>query len=287
VRIEHLAIRAGDEATGTKPDVRRDITVQGLGAYNVRLKNLSLSWGVDSNVTVLGPVDNVMLQDSIISEALWRSIHPLGARGNGAFVGEYGRNVRFVGNLLAANNDRNIRWKYNTRGEMINNVIYGWGGTSSWNTTNISDLENKDIATHLDVIGNVYRPGPDGLSSAYAVYSGNTPSNSRIFFSDNIANPLTNIESAYRSLTRLLTGPTPIASSLVFESVLSKAGSRPWNRNADDLRVIQGVRYKSLRLRDKVGTWPTYAINKRPVLISVNPLTEAQLDDAMTLFEGN
>jgi hypothetical protein len=287
VRIEHLAIRAGDEATGTKPEVRRDITVQGLQAYNVRLRNLSLSWGVDSNVTLLGPVDNVLLQDSIISEALWRSIHPLGARGNGIFVGEYGRNVRFVGNLIAANNDRNIRWKYNTRGEMINNVIYGWGGTSSWNTTNISDLDQKDLATYLDVIGNVYRPGPNGLSSAYAVYSENTPSNSRIFLSDNIAKPLTNIDSAYRSLSRVLTGPLAISSSLVFESVMAKAGARPWSRNADDLRVIKGVRENALRLRDKVGTWPTYAVNKRPVLIAVDLITEEQLDDALTLFEGS
>jgi hypothetical protein len=287
VRIEHLAIRAGDDAAGTKPEARRDISVQGSQAYNVRLRNLSLSWGVDSNVTVLGPVDNVLLQDSIISEALWRSIHPLGARGNGVFVGEYGRNVRFVGNLIAANNDRNIRWKYNTRGEMINNVIHGWGGTSSWNTTNISDLDQKDIATYLDVIGNVYRPGGNGLSSAYAIYSENTPANSRIFLSDNIAKPLTNIASSYRSLSRVLSGPPAIASSLVFESVLAKAGSRPWNRNADDIRVIKAVRGNTLRLRDTVGTWPTYSVNKRPVLIAIDPLTEEQLDDALTLFEGS
>jgi hypothetical protein len=285
VRIEHLAIRPGDGATGTDPSVRRAITVQGSPADNIRLKNLSLSWGVDSNLTTLGPVDNVTIQDSIIAESLWRSIHPLGARGNGAFVGEQAEGIVFVGNLLAANNDRNVRWKYNTQGEMINNVIFGWGGTSSWNTTNISDLDNIDTPILLDVIGNVYQPGPQGLSSAYAIYSGNTPSNSRVFIADNIAPQLTNLESQYRASTRIFAGPTPIAAASTLDSVLSKAGSRPWNRNADDLRIIAGVKNKTLTLRDTVGTWPSYAKNVRSVSITNNPLTEAELDAALVLFE--
>jgi hypothetical protein len=285
VRIEHLATRAGDESTGTDPSVRRALTIKGSAANNIRLKNLSLSWGVDSNITTLGAIDNVTLQDSIIAESLWRSIHPLGARGNGVLIGEQARKMIFAGNLIAANNDRNIRWKYNTSGEMINNVIYGWGGTTSWNTTNISDLDNFDIPTYLDVIGNVYRAGPQGLSTAYAIYSENTPSNSRLFIADNIAPKISNVESKYRALTRILTGPAAIASSLVFDSVLSKAGSRPWDRNTDDLRIIAGVRNSTLRLRDSVGTWPTLAVNRRTVTINIDPISEAELDSALTLFE--
>jgi len=285
VRIEHLAIRPGDDAVGTDPSVRRAITVQSGPADNIRLKNLSLSWGVDSNLTTLGTVDNVTIQDSIIAEALWRSIHPLGARGNGAFVSEGAEGIVFNGVLFAANNDRNVRWKYNTKGEMINNVIFGWGGTSSWNTTNISDLDNFDIPTYLDVIGNVYIPGPQGLSTAYAVYSGNTPSNSRVYISDTIAPQLTNIESQYRALTRLFAGPTPIASSNTYASVLAKAGSRPWDRNADDIRIIDGVKAKTLKLRDVVGTWPVYAQNYRAVTISIDPISESELDAALPTFE--
>jgi hypothetical protein len=285
VRIEHLAIRAGDESTGTTPASRRDITIKGSGANNVRLKNLSLSWGVDSNLTLMGAVDNVTIQDSIIAEALRDSIHPLGRRGNGVLVGETAENIIFVGNLLAANNDRNIRWKYNTKGEMINNVIYGWGGTTSWNTTNISDLDNFDVPTYLDVIGNLYLPGPQGLSTAYAVYSENTPTGSRIFLSDNLAPNISNVESKYRALTRIFAGPTPLPQSLTFDSVMTKAGSRPWDRNADDLRVIAGVKARTLRLRDAVGTWPTLARNIRAVTITVDPISEAELDAALPLFE--
>ncbi len=285
VRIEHLAIRPGDAAAGTDPAMRRAITVQTAPADNIRLTNLSLSWGVDSNFSTFGPVDNVTIKDSIIAEALRRSIHPLGARGNGAFVGEQAEGIVFVGNLLAANNDRNIRWKYNTKGEMLNNVIFGWGGTSSWNTTNLSDLDNVDVPTYLDVIGNVYQPGTQGLSSAYAIYSGNTPAKSQVFISDNVAPVLTNIEAQYRVSSRIFSGPTPIAASNTFASVMSKAGSRPWDRNADDARIIAGVKNKNLALRDSVGTWPTYATNTRAITLSSNPITEAELDAALVLFE--
>jgi hypothetical protein len=285
VRIEHLALRSGDGSTGTDPSVRRSITVQGTGTKNIKLKNLSMSWGVDSNITLIGAVEDVVVQDSIISEALWHSISPLGARGNGVLVGQTARGIVFSGNLLAANVDRNIRWKYDTQGEMLNNVIYNWGGTSSWNTTNISDLDTMGIPTYLDVIGNVYRPGPDGSNSAYAVYSQATPSNSRVFLSDNIAPVLTNVGSQYLALQRIFAGPAVIAGSDTFDSVLAKAGSRPWDRNADDLRVFAGVRNYTLRVRDSVGTWPTYAVNTRAISVVSDPITEADLDAAMVLFE--
>ena len=285
VRLEHLALRSGDGSTGTDPAVRRSVTVQGLVAYNVKLKNLSLSWGVDSNMTTAGPVENVTVQDSIIAEALWRSIHPLGARSNGVLVGEKARGMVFVGNLLASNVDRNIRWKYDTRGEMINNVIYGWGGTTNWNTTNISDLENKDIGVYLDVIGNVYQSGPSGLKDAYAVYTENTPSGTRLYVSDNIAPKISNVESQYRWGSRLFSGPAPISAATTVSSVFSKAGARPWDRNADDLRVIAGAKDKTLGLRDRVGTWPSYAKNYRAVNVTTDPMTEDELNAALTLFE--
>lgn len=285
VRIEHLTIRPGDESTGTTPSARRAVTTSGTLAYNITLKNLSMSWGVDSNMNTVGSVNNILVKDSIIAEALWRSIHPSGPRGNGVLVTEKARNVVFQGNLLAANMDRNIRWKYDTRGEMVNNVIYGWGGTSSWNTTNISDLDNFDVGTYLDVIGNVYVPGPQGLSTAYAVYSENTPTGTRLFLQDNIAPVLTNVESQYRALTRVLSGPTPIAGADTYKSVLATAGARPWDRSADDLRIISGVQAKTLKLRDSVGTWPTYAKNTRIVSVLADPITESELDASMPSFE--
>jgi hypothetical protein len=180
-------------------------------------------------------------------------------------IGEGARGILFQGNLLAANYDRNIRWKYDTRGEMVNNVVYGWGGASSWNTTNISDADNFDIGTQLDVIGNVYLAGPDGYAQAYAVYSTNTPAGTRLFMSDNIAPALTNVEAQYRASARVLSGPVPMRASDTYEAVLGKAGARPWDRDAVDKRIVSGVRARTLGIRDAVGTWPTLVVNRRPL----------------------
>lgn len=285
VRIDHLAVRPGDESSGTRPADRRAVTIRGLLASNIRLNNLSLSWGVDANVTTVGSVRDVTIRDTIIAEALRNSIHPAGARGNGVLVGEGARNVVFVGDLLAANFDRNVRWKYDTRGEMINNVIYGWGGTTSWNTTNISDLEKKDIGTYLDLIGNVYRAGPSGLSSAYGIYSERTPLGSRIFIRDTIAPKISNVESKYRALARIFEGPEAIAAADAYTSVLARAGSRPWDRNSDDSRIISGVKARTLKIRDRVGTWPTYPVYRRSLNILVDPITEGELDETLRQFE--
>jgi hypothetical protein len=168
---------------------------------------------------------------------------------------------------------------------MLNNVIYGWGGTSSWNTTNISDLEKKEIPIYLDVIGNVYRAGPNGLKSAYAVYSADTPLNSRIYIHDLRGAAISNVELKYRAATRVLTGPATIPASETFEAVMNKAGSRPWDRNRDDLRVISGVRAGTLSIRNRVSTWPVYAVNRRTVDVTTDPISEDELNVALVDFE--
>jgi hypothetical protein len=62
-------------------------------------------------------------------------------------------------------------------------------------------------------------------------------------------------------------------------------GARPWDRNADDLRIIAGAKARTLRLRDAVGTWPTYAQNRRSVIINTDPISEQDLDVALLAFE--
>jgi hypothetical protein len=83
----------------------------------------------------------------------------------------------------------------------------------------------------------------------------------------------------------LFPGPTPIPASSVVSSVTSKAGARPWDRNADDARIIAGVLNKTLGIRDRVGTWPTYAKNYRSVTVATDPISEEELDAALVLFE--
>lgn len=285
VRIEHLAVRVGDDLSGPSPSGRDGLSIESSSGHDVHLKNLSVSWAIDENVSTYGPVKDVTVENCLIAEALHDSLHPKGPHSMGVLVGETARGIVFRNNLLAANRDRNIRWKFDTHGEMINNVIYGWGGTSSWNTTNISDVDNIDIPTYLDVIGNHYIPGPDGLKTAYAVYSQNTPSNSKVFLHDNIVPQLTNIESKYLVSSRIFSGFFAIPSSNVYSTVTSAVGSRPWDRNADDIRILQGVANRSLRIRDAVGTWPSFGSGSRKLSLA-STLSQADVDSLLIAYEG-
>jgi hypothetical protein len=170
---------------------------------------------------------------------------------------------------------------------MVNNVIYGWGG-SNWNTTNPSDSVSQTNGQQVDIIGNVYLPGPHSYANAYALYSQGTPSGSRFYLNDNIAPRLTNVGSSNISSSRLMPGAQVRWSAAeTFDLVLAGVGTRPWDRDPVDVRVIEGVRAANLPLRDKVGTWPSIKVNTRAVVVNNPVLSASELDRALLAFETN
>jgi hypothetical protein len=287
VTLEHFALRVGDAKGGPKPSERDCLSVQTSAAKNVTLRNLSISWGVDENFSTYGPVSNVRIEDSIISEALYDSIHPKGPHSMGSLVGEGSRDVSFIGNLFAANNDRNVRWKFDTTGEMVGNVIYGWGGSSSWNITNLTDLDNSNKPTFVDIIGNVYLSGPSGTRTPTVVYAQKIDDESKVFMLDNIASGLTNLKPQNISTSRV-GGNTPQEqpAAQTLEAVLGNAGSRPWDRNAEDLRVLDGVRARTLKIRNSVGQWPVVTENVRRLDVPSSRVNLTTVRTILSRFEN-
>jgi hypothetical protein len=288
VTLEHFALRVGDAEGGPKPSERDCLSVQTSAAKNVTLRNLSVSWGIDENFSTYGPVSNVRIEDSIISEALYDSIHPKGPHSMGSLVGEGSRNVSFVGNLFAANNDRNVRWKFDTTGEMIGNVIYGWGGSSSWNITNLTDLDNSNKPTFVDIIGNVYLSGPSGSRTPTVVYAQKIDDESKVFMLDNIAPGLTNLKPDNIATGRV-GGNTPQEqpAAQTLEAVLQTAGSRPWDRNAEDIRVLDGVRARTLKIRNSVGQWPVLTENVRRLNVPSSLVSLTTVRAILSRFENS
>jgi hypothetical protein len=76
-------------------------------------------------------------------------------------------------------------------------------------------------------------------------------------------------------------------SALVEDYVLNNAGSRPADRDAVDIRVIQSVRDRSGQIIDSqsdVGGWPVLAENNRTLVIPDNPNGDDD-DDGYTNLE--
>ena len=267
VHLSHLEIRAADGYTTQKLTDRDSLKIL-APARNVLIDHCSISWGVDENFSTYGSVSDITVRDSIISEGLRHSGHPEGGtKGHsmGALVGVGARNVRFVRNLFASNNDRNVRWREDSTGQVVSSLFYNWGGSTSWNVNNVSNPASKPRIL-LDFIGNHYVPGPNSVANAYSFFAqdGITPAGSRYHIRDVIGPRGTDWatsnlpKSTYGSdapLLPLLETPMPV--SAVKEHVLAHAGSRPWDRNPIDARVIQSVRDNTGRMIDCIDACVT------------------------------
>ena len=151
--IRHMRFRRG--AT----DVAfRDDALGGNCVGNVIIDHCSASWGLDENMSLyrhvydrdsLGhgkklPSVNVTIQNSIFSECLDIYNHSFGAT-----IG--GHNSLFCRNLFASNISRNCSIGMNEDFNFVNNVVFNW-----WNRT----VDGGDHTSRINVINNIYKPGP-------------------------------------------------------------------------------------------------------------------------------
>lgn len=292
VVIRHLEIRIGDSPSGPDPAQRDGVTIAGTSSarvYNVVLDHLSISWGIDENLGIGLYVNDITISNSIISEALYNSIHPKGPHSKGLLVGDFAQNISIHHNLLAHNQDRNPRIKPGTSTEFISNFVYNWGGGSSgWNEANIADTENTGVPSLLNFIGNNYKVGADGRAAA-PLYGSPVASGSRAYVLSNIGPVRTSesmddwkistLPSGARSTAPVfpLSGVTPHSGLDTPKAVLTRAGSRPREQNAVDNRVKTEARNGTGRLKDclvgcskPAGDFPEKMVISRSLVLPSN-----------------
>ncbi len=139
------------------------------GSYkkNIIIDHCSVSWCVDECASFYGNED-FTLQWCIMSESLRNSVHDKGSHGYGGIWG--GDKASFHHNLLAHHDSRNPRFDHGYLAEhagivdYINNVVYNWGGNSTYGGENKSGLEPKKF----NMINNYYKPGPYTLTTSHA-----------------------------------------------------------------------------------------------------------------------
>lgn len=266
VLIQHLAIRPGGLSRGPKAVDRDAVTVGGsraAPAHRVVLDHLSLSWGVDENVsTGAFAAHDVTISNCIIAEALRDSIHPKGHHSMGALIGDGTKRISIRRSLFAHNVERNPRLKSGVEAEVVENVIYGWGGRSSWNVVNPSDAAPSAGPVLLDLVGNVFIPGPSSptvdvvhLSPAHPLtriylHSNIGPSRPQNSAPDwQIAPSIPALNRSRAPLTRQ-SQAAPLAPEELIELVLREVGARPAQRSATDRRIVGEVRARQGEFRD-------------------------------------
>lgn len=302
VEIQHLAIRPGDSTAGSSPGQRNAISVGGYeprAAYNVSLRNMSLTWAVDENFsTWYQTTHDVWLQNSIIAEALNDSIHPKGPHSAGVLIGTDTKNVTLNGNLIAFNFDRNPYVEPGASAKFTNNLVYGWGTRGPWNICNLTNnFENLSPVIGA-FIGNLWIPASFSYQQNSSIYAGIIAPTSQVYVHDNFGPGRPNDTYPDADITSLV-DPSVLTTTCPFSSgctadlsaadtesyVLTNAGSRPKQRSSIDKRIVSDVQNRAGSIKDclsgcsnATGRIPTTRTTVRRLRVPSDPSGDSDGD---------
>jgi hypothetical protein len=307
VLVQHIRVRAGDDAAGPAFINRDSLKVEGSAekpVKNVVIDHCSFAWSTDEMASAWKHWDNVTFVNNIFAEALHFSLHPeAGTPGNGdghgygVLFGPHDGRAALIGNLMAHQASRNPLSRA-SRVVIVNNVVYNRGNADV-------ELQSEGgMPTFTSIVGNVFIRGPSYRLDhrPILVFVGGEfalPSGSRLHVRDNVASdagsdPWSLVELDGTQLTRaqLEASSAPVwpaglvamrtANRAVLDHVLAKAGARPLDRDSTDERIVASVRSHtgqiincvdadgSSRCRKNAGGWPALAVRTRPLRLPVN-----------------
>ena len=271
VVIQHLSVRPGDAGqprkTGWSPG--------GIGlnaASNVVIDHCSATWAVDENLSVSGPryqgpaatSHDVTIRHCLIAEGLDNSSHEKGPHSKGSLIHDCCRNVAIIANLYAHNADRNPYFKAETTGIIVNNLIYNPGRAIIRVSFPKSEWQGRPTPAEgrVSVIGNVLISGVNTRFPLPMIAG-----TGEVYEQDNAAQgrdgkPVLVLDPQIRRLPEKPVWPAELRvlpAGEVADYVLRTVGSRPWQRDPIDQRIVDSVLKQEGRIIDsqkEVGGYP-------------------------------
>ncbi len=158
VIIRYMRFRMGD-VTATEADALTASHHDNSVKSNIIIDHCSVSWSTDECASFYGNTD-FTLQYCIISESLKESVHDKGSHGYGGIWG--GQNASFHHNLIMHHDSRNPRFDHDyvstLKGpiDYVNNVVYNWGGNSTYG----GESRPSSMSKEINMVNNYYKPGP-------------------------------------------------------------------------------------------------------------------------------
>lgn len=175
VCVFYLKVRPGPGApapNGGQPDCIAIASTAERHAYNIMLDHISCQWAIDKGIDIGSPYDDpdafrshhITIQDSIIAQNLHCATHDEGCHSKGMTLGGMNHSVSIIGNLWAANHERQPLVHAVGRTDVINNYIYNANPAGIGPPSNIKIVRDRNglgllaggyLATqHINVINN-------------------------------------------------------------------------------------------------------------------------------------
>ncbi|CAN5386808.1 hypothetical protein BH09VER1_BH09VER1_07600 [soil metagenome] len=274
VILRHIRVRVGSLHTGTEPQNRDGIAINGgENCGNILVENCSVAWALDENMQVWGTSNHdVVIRNCLIAEGLRKSLHPKGGHSAGLIVGPTTKDYLLQGNLFASNSYRNPVITADTAGFVINNLVYNPGAFGFHVYGRDGVLSNSKLIA--GVIGNCTISGPNTKPELEIFQTKGLNSGSKIYLADNRSEGTQNFDekemppgwAATEASPFVSTCPLPLPKDLkilpadqVEQAVLANCGARTKDRDELDRRIINEVANRTGMLADAPGdtrlTW--------------------------------
>ncbi len=269
VIIRHLRVRPGDVGAAKKSGWEEDAFSTVGAVHDVIVDHCTLTWGTDENMSASGlrfigdtpeswrehTSRRITFSNNIAAESLAHATHYKIEHSKGSLIHDNATDILIYGNLYAHNYERNPLFKGGVRGAVVNNLIFDPGQRAIH-----YNLMGEEWGSHayqqgqLVAVGNALRAGISTPSPLAFVELGGD-GDLLYYGRDNIFQD--RIGQTLPELGRYTTGPAkiiratapplwpaglmPLAAAAVERYVLHNAGARPWDRDADDVRLIADV----------------------------------------------
>jgi hypothetical protein len=245
-------------------------------------------WALDENMSASGPrfkgkdlaewrantSHDVVFRENLDAEGLAFASHSKGEHSKGSLIHDNTRNISFYRNVWAHVMERTPLVKGGSQVLMVNNLIFDPGHRAvHYNLMALEWVGRPYVPGEITAVGNVMRAGfstDPGLPFLMLGGDGDLAYYGRDNLAvDRFGNPAPQTGRYGITKARIISAERPLSpidgyqvlpSAEVETSVLATVGARPWDRDAEDIRVLYYIaegRGEIINDEKDVGGYPT------------------------------
>lgn len=294
VVMRHIRVRTGVDGQPHLSGWEAD-ALSTVAAHHVIIDHCTFGWAIDENMSASGPrfegktpedwragtSHDITFSYNLAAEGLANASHPKGEHSKGSLIHDNATNILIYRNIYAHNKERNPLLKGGVHAVVANNLIYDPGERAiHYNLMALEWGEHPYQDGELSAVGNIVRGGVSTAPGLPFLMLGGD-GDLRYYAKDNLAvdrfgAPLPMFGRYGETRAKLVEENAPptwwdgldiVPTRDLETKLLWTAGARPWDRDADDLRVLFFVAEGRGEIIDDekvVGGYPSFKPTKAP-----------------------